>query len=110
MPYRSLSAGNSVMALTLEVEQRLTRSNLAKFFADHEAAWKGAASQAYKFVRDGFPAGATIRPDDVAKALLPILEVNERLKSELSAKKLTQKYWVSNFVDLLVDRTWADLP
>ena len=94
------------MALTLLVEQRLIRSNLVTFFTRHEKTWTAAASQAYKFVKDGFPSGAPIRPDDVAKALLPILEVNERLLAELNAKKLTQKYWVGNFVDLVVERTW----
>jgi hypothetical protein len=98
------------MALTLEVEQRLTRSSLTKLFSEHEATWEAAAKQAYKFVHDGFPKGSSVRQDDVAKALLPILEVNERLRAELATKKLTQKYWVRDFVDLVVDRTWANLP
>jgi hypothetical protein len=44
--------------------------------------------------------------DDLAKALLPIMEVNELLLNKLAAERLTQQYWVKYFVDLIVDRTW----
>jgi hypothetical protein len=50
-----------------------------------------------------------IRPDDVAKVLEPILEVNEDLRDYLSENKLKQKYWVSYFTDLVIDRTWGDI-
>ena len=99
-----------MIALTLPVEQRLTRTSLAQFFSDHRATWESAAKRAYSFVVGGYPKGSTVRHDDVARVLLPILEADERLRSQLNTKKLTQKYWVKDFVDLVVDRTWDNLP
>lgn len=94
------------MSLTLEVEQRLEKATLVALFTDHEADWRAAAQNAVDFIRSNFPAGSTIRPDDVAKALKPVIEVNERLKKRLLDKKLTQKYWVSDFADLIIERAW----
>ena len=97
------------MALTLEAEQMLRRVSLIEFFEGDIPTWRGLASQSYDFVRENFPAGATIRPDDVAKALTPLLEVSESLSNELGAKKLKQQYWRRYFGDLIIDRTWQDI-
>ncbi|WGF86370.1 hypothetical protein [Marinivivus vitaminiproducens] len=98
------------MGLTLESEQRLEAVNLAAFFVKYETTWLKAAKRAYVFVQDTFPHGATIRPDDVAKALLPVMEVDTQLRDELNKSKLKQKYWISDFVDLIIERTWSRLP
>jgi len=97
------------LALTLEAEQRLTAVSLVDLFVQHQADWTAAAQRTKDFVKAGFPAGSQVRPDDVAKALHPILEVDERLKSKLAKAKLTQKYWVSHFTDLIIDRVWPTL-
>lgn len=98
------------MALTLKAEQRLEAAGLVDFFAKHEATWLEAARRTYAFLLATFPQGSTIRPDDVAQALLPIMEVDKQLRRELDANKLKQKYWVSDFVDLIIERTWDKLP
>ena len=97
------------MALTLEAEQRLTDVGLVALFDQHEAMWLAAAKDTKKFVRDNFPDGALIRRDDVAKALHPILEVHETLKTYLDTERLRGKFWVRFFVDLIIDRTWEKL-
>ena len=97
------------MSLTLEAEQRLRKVSLVTLFTDHQAAWTAAAQRTYQFITDGFPANAAVRPDDVAKALLPILEVNEQLKTKLAREKLTQKYWVKDFTDLIIERVWPNI-
>jgi len=94
------------MALTLEAEQRLESVDLLTFFTKHQLTWQTLAKETYKFVRGNFPVGALIRRDDVAKALRPILEVNESLRDELAEGKLRGKFWVSHFTDLIIDRTW----
>ena len=98
-----------MMALTLEAEQRLTSADLIEFFETHRDNWLADARETYDFLARNFPQGATIRPDDVAKALKPIIEVDESLKTELSRNKLRQKYWVSDFTDLIIDRTWTEI-
>jgi hypothetical protein len=97
------------MALTLDKEQKLTAVGLAKLYVDHKAVWDEAARHAYTYVRGGFPHGAAIRPDDVAKPLTPVLEVNATLTAHLDEKRLKQKYWVGYFADLIIDKAWAGI-
>ncbi len=95
-----------IMALTLESEQRLTKVNLVVLYNQSKAKWGRLAKQSYQFVAKNFPDGATVRMDDVAKALVPLLEVHEDLQNALSQKKLKQKYWIQDFGDLILDRAW----
>ena len=97
------------MALTLEAEQRMGRVSLIVFYGLHEAMWQRAMQETYEFIEGNFPEGALIRRDDVAKALVPVLEVNETLRDKLSESKLRQKLWITFFADLIIDRTWDDV-
>ncbi len=94
------------MALTLEAEQRLMRVDLVKFYEDNSTDWDERAKRSYDFCKENFPRNSTIRPDDVAKALVPILEIDEDFINYLSINKLKQKYWISDFCDLIIDRCW----
>jgi len=97
------------MALTLEAEQRLESVGLVKLYTDHKGDWLTAAKETKEFIEGNFPKGSKIRRDDVSKALIPILEVNEVLKDELEASKLRGKFWIRDFADLIIDRTWDAL-
>jgi hypothetical protein len=97
------------MALTLEAEQRLEAVGLITVFNEHRAIWLAAAKETKAFVKGNFPEGSLVRRDDVAKPLLPILEVNEILREYLESNKLRGKFWVRFFVDLIIDRTWDQL-
>lgn len=97
------------MALTLESEQRLERVNLIEFFTDDEDVWLDIAKETYEFIESNFPDDSKIRRDDVAKALVPILEVHEDFRDELNEKKLRQKFWIKDFADLIIDRTWHEI-
>jgi hypothetical protein len=97
------------MSLTLKVEQMLVGAGLVVFFDDHPAQWHAAAKKTHTFIVSQFPSGATIRRDDIALALVPVLEVHEGLSAFLQEKKLTQKYWIRHFADLIVDRAWASI-
>jgi hypothetical protein len=97
------------MALTLEAEQRLTSAGLVRLFDQHRNEWVAHAKETYGFLKERFPPGAAVRRDDVAKALNPIMEVNELLRKELARKKLRQKYWVCDFVDLIIEHTWDEI-
>lgn len=97
------------MALTLEAEQRLTSVKLVEFFQKDKDKWTKIAKETFNFVREQFPPNSTVRTDDVAKPLFPLLEVNPELKAFLSKGKLTQKYWISDFAALILDRTWGEI-
>jgi hypothetical protein len=97
------------MSLTLVVEQRLVKVRLTDFFLENRAMWTGLAQKTYDFVEDMFPDDAVIRPDDIAKELRPLIEINGMLIARLAEKRLTQKYWFGDFTDLVVDRTWQEI-
>ena len=97
------------MALTLEADQRLADVGLVGLFDGDKDAWLDAAKQTKAFIAGNFPQGSRIRRDDVAKGLIPILEVHEVLKDALSEKKLRGKFWIKDFADLIIDKTWDEL-
>jgi len=97
------------MALTLEAEQRLDDVGLDAFFEKDKAAWQALVQDTKDFVAKKFPKGSKIRPDDVAKALFPILEVHEAFKDYRDEEKLRGKFWIKDFADFIINRTWAQL-
>lgn len=97
------------MGLTLDVEQSLEAAGLVDFYQHESKTWNAAAKKAYEYVKVNFPAQSVIRPDDVAKALIPVIEVRDDLRSKLDELKLRQKYWIARFADLIIDRAWGEL-
>jgi len=94
------------MALTLEIEQRLERAGLIAHFDGRQTAWQRVVQEAYNYTKKQF-GGAQIRPDDVAKLVRPVVEIDKSLRSALDKKKLSQKYWIDFFTSLIIDRTWT---
>jgi hypothetical protein len=97
------------MALTLQTEQLLEDAELIAFFEASRATWVRAAQETYRYIQRNFPRNAPIRPDDVAKPLIAILEVHQAFQDRLKERKLRQKYWNSHFADLIIDRTWNEI-
>lgn len=97
------------MGLTLYWEQKLDAADLISFFDDNRQAWLTAALDALQYARDRFPENATIRRDDVAQFLIPVVEVDEDFKNHLDSNRLTQKYWAKYFSDLIIDRVWEEI-
>jgi hypothetical protein len=97
------------MALTLKAEQRLQKVGLVAWYLDNPAPWRASAQHAYQYLQTNFPLNSAIRRDDLALALVPIVEVNEDLKNFLAARKLTQKYWITDFCHLIIDREWETI-
>jgi hypothetical protein len=97
------------MALTLEAEQRMDDVGLVGFYTANQAAWLGTVQATKDFVTGNFPPNSLIRRDDVAKGLIPILEVHEDFKDFRNEHKLRGKFWIKDFADLLIDRTWEQL-
>jgi hypothetical protein len=106
---RRCDQGYQVVALTLESEQRLRDVGLINLHDQHASTWLEAAQEAKLYLAGNFPNGAIIRRDDVAKALHPVLEVNEALKQYLDENRLRGKFWIRFFGDLIIDRTWDQL-
>jgi len=94
------------VALDATKEQALRDASLVKLFEDHRDLWRADAKSAYEFSA-GFL--ETVRPDDVLKPLLPVLEVAPKLREYLARNKLAQKYWYERFGELIIDRLWSEL-
>lgn len=97
------------MALTLEADQRLEATGLTAFYLEDQAAWLTMTRQTKAFITQTFPDGSVIRRDDIAKAMVPLLEVHAGLREYLDSNKIKAKYWIRDFADLIVDRTWESL-
>ncbi|MGD9690039.1 MAG: hypothetical protein AB7K52_10340, partial [Phycisphaerales bacterium] len=78
-------------------------------FARDEATWLAAARSAHAYVKSGFPPGSRVRRDDVARALVPVIEVRADLRARLDELKLRPRCWVARFADLIIDRAWTRL-
>jgi len=94
------------MALDATKEQALQDVSLVELFEDHRDLGKADAQSAYEFSA-GFL--DVVRPDDVLKPLLPVLEVAPKLREYLARKKLSQEYWYERFGELIIDRLWNEL-
>jgi hypothetical protein len=101
--------GYQIMALTLEHEQKLKNAGLIAFFNDNPNMWVDMAKKTYNFLQEEFPKGINPRPDDVAKSLLPLLEVNVDLQEQFDERTLKQKFWYSYFADLIIDKKWDQI-
>ncbi|WP_428531944.1 hypothetical protein [Rhodopila sp.] len=94
------------MALTLATANRLDDVGLVEFYERDSQIWIDLAKMHYDFIRRVFPSGAKIRRDDLAKELVPAIEVNEGLRSFMKEEKIRGKFWIPFFADLVVDRAW----
>ncbi|AWM78210.1 hypothetical protein [Phenylobacterium parvum] len=97
------------MALTLDEEQKLEAAGLIAFFLTSQATWLATVKRTHAFLKATLPSGTTIRPDDLAKTLLPLVEVDEPLQAQLAMKKLKPKYWFRYFTNLIIDRLWTQI-
>lgn len=95
------------MALNLNKLKRLGDAGLVELFEEDRKLWTAMAKDAYSYTRKFI--GADVRPDDVVPTLVPALEVSDRLRTYLAARKLTQRYWYEWFAELMVDRLWSGL-
>jgi hypothetical protein len=95
------------VALSLNKLKRLEDAGLTELFDGDRKLWTAMTKDAYVYTRKFV--GAEVRPDDIVPTLVPALEVSDRLRTFLAARKLTQRYWYEWFAELLVDRLWPDL-
>lgn len=97
------------MGLTVKMQQMLEAYGLDRLFEEHRDKFKEAAKRTHTFVTLSFPEDSTIRRDDVAEAMVSMLEVNEELQGSLALSKLKQKYWATYFAHYIVDKLWDEI-
>ena len=92
------------MALTESKIKDLEDKNFDKLYASHKAEWTLLAKTARKHAKDNITGGRDPRPDDIAKALYPMLEVHEALRGHQEDNHARAKRYVEWFVEYVIDQ------
>lgn len=97
------------MSLTQLEEQRLKKAGLIAYFEAHRPAFQASAKGLLDYLKGNWPANSIVRPDDVAKSLLAVVEVDTDLQNYLATEKLKQQYYYKYFTNLILERVWDDI-
>lgn len=93
------------MALTQATRLLLEGKDFGKVFQENLPSWTKMAETARKVMAQQIAQGEpTI--DDVKKILQPMIEIDPKLRKFLADNKLTQKYWISDAADYILDHVY----
>lgn len=92
------------MGLTESKIKDLQDKKFDKLYTKHQAAWLEMVENAYAFAEEHIAGGKTPRPDDILKALLPMLEVDEDLRAHQEDNKARFKHFREYFGDYIIDK------
>ena len=92
------------MGLTESKVKDLHDKKFDALYEKHKDVWLTTVGNAYYFARTHVTEGREPRPDDVHKALLPILEVNENLRRHQEENKARFKHFRDYFGDYIIDK------
>src|SRR5688572_2886224 len=90
----SRGPGNELMALTESKIKDLTDKKFDELYEGSEAEWKVLAKTAYDFAKANITGGNPPRPDDIAKALYPMLQVHDAVREHQEENKARGKRFV----------------
>lgn len=92
------------MGLTESKIRDLKEKKFDKLFAKNQDGWRKLVRTAYDFSQKNIAAGEKPRPDDILKALLPMLEVNEDLRKHQEDNRARYKRFREYFGDYIIDQ------
>ena len=94
------------MGLSESKKELLEAKNFHRLFSDrrHHEKWVTAAHNAQDFARDNITHGQEPRPDDIAEALLPLLNADSDLLQHQRDNRATSKKYREAFADYIVDQ------
>jgi hypothetical protein len=92
------------MGLTESKIKDLEDKNFHNLYERHEEAWLEMVENAYNFAHEHISNGREPRPDDILKALLPMLEVDEDLRSHQEENKARFKHFREYYGDYIIDK------
>ncbi len=97
------------MSISLTVQQRLQKVDMIELYDEFKKDWDAMAKKAHDYIQKNFPGGYDVHEEDVCKALLPLVEVDDRVNDFLNNGKLRQKYWIKYFCDYILDQCWDQI-
>lgn len=92
------------MGLTESKIKDLHDKKFDDLYQKYEVDWQKMATDAYTFTKVHISKGADPLPDDVLKTLLPMLEVNEKLRAHQEEKKCRYKRFREFFGEYIVEK------
>jgi hypothetical protein len=93
------------MALTESKIKDLTDKGFDELFKKHKAVWTDLVREARAFAQKNITGNRDPRPDDVEKALYPILEVHEEVRKHQEENKARAPRYVTWFCEYVIDQT-----
>lgn len=94
------------MGLSESKKKELEAKDFHKLFEDkkHHQKWVTIAQKAYAYAKENITDGNEPRPDDVAEALLPILNKDDDLRNHQRENGARAKKFREAFADYIVDQ------
>jgi hypothetical protein len=93
------------MGLTEVARLKLEDKGFNTLFDQHQAYWGAMAEQARAVMTERIPHGEPT-VDDIKKILLPLVEIDPRLRAHITKTKTVQKYWIGDFTDYILHRVY----
>src|SRR5438094_686002 len=98
------------MALTEKKIRDLEEKAFDELFDDKKDVWTKLAKRAYQLAKDNITDGKDPRPDDVAKFLYPMLEINKVLRAHQEENKARGKRFLDWYVEYVIDMALFQKP
>ena len=94
------------MGLSESKKKELEAKNFHRLFTNkkHNQRWREIVQRARVYARDNITGGNEPRPDDVAEALLPILNADSDLREHQKDNRAMAKKYKEAFADYIVDQ------
>lgn len=91
------------MGLTESKIKDLYDKKFDQLYDQHKADWQKMASDACAFTKTHISKGAEPLADDILKTLLPMLEVNEKLRKHQEKQHAKYKRYRESFGEFIVE-------
>ena len=92
------------MGLSESKKKQLEDKKFDELYSSDEAVWRDMAKRASQYAKMNITDGNIPRPDDVAKILYPMIEVNEAFRSHQEDNCARAKRFVEMFTEYVIDR------
>jgi len=97
------------MSLSLYELQQIKKVRLDSLYEGNQKYWDVMSIKSHIFAELNFQPeneGYIIHLEDVAKFLMPVLEVDHNLDKYLGINKLREKYWIRYCCGYILDQYW----
>jgi len=92
------------MGLSETKKKALEDKKFDELFSDNANIWESMARKAYMYAKKNITNGNEPRPDDIAKILTPMIEVDEKFRAHQEDNRARAKRFVEMFTDYVIDK------